>query len=541
MAATLFEFLHGTVYDSTALSSGPGNNTKSAWTQLIASTARQYDGLLLTGATFKDVSALSYFADIGIGGAGAETVLLPNLCFQSGTAQRTGGGVLLPIRVAAGSRLSMRVASSLAPKLLALSLTGITYGSAGIAPTYGRCTDYGTSTGTTTNTQIDPGGTVDTKGAWTQIVASTTNAINWLVVNFTNRQNIAMTTCVYTVDIATGASGSEVVLVPDLPVMGDGASDDMTPQFVGFPCDIPAGTRIAVRAKCSTASSPTRFLGVTLYGFDQLLSGGGSSAVGAMRREGPVVSIPQSAAYTANVKAFLSSDHTTPATGKTLAVTISKAGAAFGNPSAGAVNATEVGNGWYSYALSTTDTGTVGDLVVRLTGSGVDDAERTLQVVNAATGGLGNLDAAVSSRSTYAGADTAGTTTLLSRLTAPRATNLDNLDAAVSSRSTYAGTDTAGTTTLVTRLTATRAANLDNLDALVSSRLASAGYTLPLDAAGTRTAVGLAVANLDTQLSGINAKTAQLTFTAGMNNANLATVNGTTVTGSGTALDPWGP
>lgn len=66
---------------------------------------------------------------------------------------------------------------------------------------------------------------------------------------------------------------------------------------------------------------------------------------------------------------------------------------------------------------------------------------------------LGLLDAAVSSRSTYAGTDTPGTTTLLARLTAGRATNLDNLDAAVSTRSTYAGADTAGTTSLLSLVT----------------------------------------------------------------------------------------
>jgi hypothetical protein len=63
----------------------------------------------------------------------------------------------------------------------------------------------------------------------------------------------------------------------------------------------------------------------------------------------------------------------------------------------------------------------------------------TSAVVTAATMGkliVDYLDAAVSSRSTYAGADTSGTTTLLSRLTGTRATNLDNLDATVSSRST---------------------------------------------------------------------------------------------------------
>jgi hypothetical protein len=52
-----------------------------------------------------------------------------------------------------------------------------------------------------------------------------------------------------------------------------------------------------------------------------------------------------------------------------------------------------------------------------------------------------DIDATISSRgtSTYAGGDTSGTTTLLSRLSSGRATGLDNLDATVSSRSTYAG------------------------------------------------------------------------------------------------------
>lgn len=64
--------------------------------------------------------------------------------------------------------------------------------------------------------------------------------------------------------------------------------------------------------------------------------------------------------------------------------------------------------------------------------------------------GLTNLDAAVSTRSTYAGADTAGTTTLLGRLTTTRAANLDNLDAAISTRSTYAGGAVASVTSPVT-------------------------------------------------------------------------------------------
>lgn len=60
----------------------------------------------------------------------------------------------------------------------------------------------------------------------------------------------------------------------------------------------------------------------------------------------------------------------TGATGQTVAVTISKDGAAFANPSAGATNATEIAGGWYYFIPSATDTGTDGPLIVKGNGGG---------------------------------------------------------------------------------------------------------------------------------------------------------------------------
>ena len=87
-------------------------------------------------------------------------------------------------------------------------------------------------------------------------------------------------------------------------------------------------------------------------------------------------SIPQSTSYLYVFKLFLSSDHITVATGKTVAITISKNGGAFGNPSAGATNATEIASGWYKVTLSTTDTGTAGPLIVLGTAASCDPADR---------------------------------------------------------------------------------------------------------------------------------------------------------------------
>ncbi len=83
--------------------------------------------------------------------------------------------------------------------------------------------------------------------------------------------------------------------------------------------------------------------------------------------------IPASTTIRVAFAAFLASDHVSPATGKTIAITISKNGGAFGNPSGGATNATAIASGCYYADLSTTDTGTAGPLIVLGTEGTIDN------------------------------------------------------------------------------------------------------------------------------------------------------------------------
>jgi hypothetical protein len=167
-----------------------------------------------------------------------------------------------------------------------------------------------------------------------------------------------------------------------------------------------------------------------------------------------------------------------------------------------------------------------------LSGAGVQAIWDALTSALTAVGSIGkriadNLDATISSRSTYAGADTGGTTTLLARLTSGRATNLDNLDAAVSTRLSTAGyttpptaaairaemdTNSADLNTIIayvdeleSRLSSGRALLLDNLDVLLSSRLATSGYTAPDNAT-----ISAIAGYVDTEIAAIKAKTDNL-------------------------------
>lgn len=102
--------------------------------------------------------------------------------------------------------------------------------------------------------------------------------------------------------------------------------------------------------------------------------------------------IPQSTSYLVVFRAYLASDGATLATGKTIAITISKNGAtSFSNPNAGATNATEMASGFYKFTLDTTDTGTLGPLTWRGAQADINDAGDVLSVVKATNAGFSAL------------------------------------------------------------------------------------------------------------------------------------------------------
>lgn len=101
-----------------------------------------------------------------------------------------------------------------------------------------------------------------------------------------------------------------------------------------------------------------------------------------------------------NLMVFMtdSSDHVSGKTGLTLTITASKDGAAFASITP---TVTEVSNGWYSLALTTAHTGTLGDFVLHVTGTGADPTDVKEQVVTSLPGdavtisagtGTGQLD-----------------------------------------------------------------------------------------------------------------------------------------------------
>lgn len=278
-------------------------------------------------------------------------------------------------------------------------------------------------------------------------------------------------------------------------------------------------------------------------------------------------SIPQSTSFVAVFKAYLSSDHVTEATGKTIAITISKAGGAFGNPNAGATNATEISSGWYKVTLDATDTGTLGIIALRGAVATIDDVSDRFFVVSASTGGLTNLDAAITSRmATY----TQPTGFLAASFPSDPA-DQSLVITATDALATLIG-DLPTNAELATALGTADDAVLTAIDALpTNAELATALGTaddavlaqialvkaqtdnLPSDPADASVIAGLIAAVeakidtiddfLDTEIAAIKTKTDQLVFTtANQVDVNVQSINDVALTGTGVeTTDEWRP
>jgi hypothetical protein len=97
--------------------------------------------------------------------------------------------------------------------------------------------------------------TTHTKGAWTEIIASTSVDCSLLCIAIAG-VNINNTNTASLLDIGTGASGSETAIISNVAVGGAAGSDFTTPIAIAFevPFKIASGTRISARMQSLVAS-----------------------------------------------------------------------------------------------------------------------------------------------------------------------------------------------------------------------------------------------------------------------------------------------
>lgn len=247
-------------FDSNVADFNSAVGSKSAWSELIASTSENSIAMLLV---LRGPGNQGCVFDIGVGGAGSEVVVVPD---QMVSESSQGGDRytyrVFPMSVASGSRVSARaqaITGTTQPVSAAIYLFSNDFDGTDAVSTmfaYGITGARGV--------QVDPGATINTKGAWFEITSSS-DEIFFLSFVVGLGDNTAATTASFLFDIATGGAGSEVVIVENMLVkQRPSESDSYSP--VPLAQSIASGTRLSVRSQSTTNDATDRLFDVALYG-----------------------------------------------------------------------------------------------------------------------------------------------------------------------------------------------------------------------------------------------------------------------------------
>lgn len=248
----------------TTVTANAAANTEGSYAQLIASTAFDARWVLVY---LDDQSAQAdYLVDLAVGAAASEQIVAADLLASAGqTNAAMPHPYLLPLWIPAGSRLAARCQSSTGGADIKVSAHLFTTGFMPSSP-LSILDTYGAAAADSGGVSVDPGGTINTKGAWSELTASTTRSARFLWLALGNQINTVRSEGFFLIDVGVGAGGSEQVILPNLRAAGLAGPDGMGPFVIGpLPVMIPSGVRVAARAQCSINDATDRLFDAVLY------------------------------------------------------------------------------------------------------------------------------------------------------------------------------------------------------------------------------------------------------------------------------------
>ncbi len=239
----------------------PGSpNAKGSYSQITASLpfdARELRWWLvqLTGGN----AGGDYLSDLAIGAGGSEQIILADFQFGLGSVQGAGGPWILPLTIPAGSRLAARTACDVASR--SYKLYAYVTNVALVRSVSGFVT-YGANAGASNGVQVTQNTVAGSKGSYAQLTAATSRDLRYLMVTMSNDGWGNNTpNAEITADLAVGASGSEQIVWPDVPVFEEsGRAVYGGTNVHGWPVEIPSGTRIAARIASTSTDTGHGYL-----------------------------------------------------------------------------------------------------------------------------------------------------------------------------------------------------------------------------------------------------------------------------------------
>lgn len=243
----------------------PASGSKGSWTEVFSSmTYATYGLLICINNNNTNTASRNTVLDVGVGGAGSEAVLIPDLiCGNAATYTTIGSGLwyYFPVAIPAGVRLSVRSQSTVTTAFNVY----VQAMQRPANPAMLKVASYFEAIGSgslPSGTSVTAGTTSD--GSWT-LLGTTTNSVWWWQIGVqVSSADTAHQAVVYHVDLAEGDGTNYRVLLDSVPfsTLNTEMGAMMIP-VAGAENAVAPGKSIYVRAQCSGTTDP---LFITAYG-----------------------------------------------------------------------------------------------------------------------------------------------------------------------------------------------------------------------------------------------------------------------------------
>jgi len=249
-------------YTATATYAGT-TNTKGAWVEIVSSCPSGVNEIIVTmqGADGASSTHLTWLLDVGIGAAGSEVVLIPDIhhhSYDTASGNAVYSRSQFPAAIPAGTRIAIRAqcshayACSADIHLLSADLTGARLS---------RIDAMGVVSSVSAGTQVTC--PASGEGSWVEISSSAARAYHKLGLSVINNQNAL--DLVSLIDIGIGAAASENAVMTDMQYIFRPAISGTHPKGVTWiPITVAQGVRIA--ARCGFGGGSVNHPRVIIYG-----------------------------------------------------------------------------------------------------------------------------------------------------------------------------------------------------------------------------------------------------------------------------------
>lgn len=233
---------------STRKSVAPQSNaiphTPGGWVEVDSSLSADAGGLWIFCPVTPSTNGVdsSTLIEIGTGGSGSEVVWA-----TASIGYRAAGShpIIIPGFIAMGSRVAIRLRS--ARTLFTLSSTFVNFFATKSSAVPPAPVTLGADTAVSRGVTLTPPGSLNTKGNWTEIAASTPAALGALALMVQGAGSITITNSAVLIDIGIGGAGAETVLIPDVYFTGATGEEYNPRSPLIYGVDVPAGSRLSAR------------------------------------------------------------------------------------------------------------------------------------------------------------------------------------------------------------------------------------------------------------------------------------------------------